>query len=1000
MTYKRHEVCRASAGTGKTYQLTARYLRLLRGGADPGTILATTFTRKAAGEILGRVFARLVSVIRDARDRARLAKEIAAPLTEADCRDMLRRVVEAMPRLAIGTLDSFFHRIAQCFALELALPPAAQLLDSRGPEATQLRLEAIEAMLGDDDLPAMLSLLRRVHHDAARRVTDAIHDVISDFHRAYLDAPRREQWILPPMPGLLEPDAAQHAIDALTAFDCDWPDNRWRTAFGKLIAAAHAGDWEAVITGGLGVKWPDDTYYGNPFPAPLAEVMHPIMLHARAAAYQRYADQTLAYYDLLRKFDGHYERLRAQRGAMLFESVTRKLAHVLPTLGDDVMLDVYYRLDGRVRHLLLDEFQDTNPDQWAILEPIAREVTSDESEDRSFYCVGDVKQAIHGWRGGCVELFGHIEQTLAGGIEPTPMDLSQRSSQVVLDAVNRVFTQLPTCAALADHTAVATEWAAQFAAHHTAHPARAGYVRLEVAPPDEDGDTAGGEGETSAPPGGFLQFVAQRVAKLHRADPRRSIGVLVERNVTVGAMLFELHRLGVDASAEGRSPIAGLPAVAAVLSALTWADHPGDRACAFHVARSPLGELVGLAQPDDAAAARVALQLRRRLIDEGYAAVIADWTRKLAPACDAAQLDGLEQLAELAERYEPTATTRASDFVRYVRGTDLARDSAARVRIVTIHGAKGLTFDAAVLAELDRGMDLSSKLLVDRDDPLSPVKSVCVAPKHEVRACFPALDAIAQRQARRELSEELCKLYVSMTRPKHGLYLFVRAQRKGARNLTSGRIVLQALTGQPRPPAEHAVLYESGNAGWMRHDRRDGDAPPAPQPPIRLNLRGGERTWTSVSPSSLEHGGRVSTTDLLRVRPHAGRVYGSRVHELLAAVEYLDESADFPEELREILERPTIRAVLSRNGATELWRERTFVVRDGDRLLRGTFDRVAFHAGGATIIDFKTDTKPDVDRYRPQVDAYRRALAKLRGLDPSAIACKLVFVGTGEVVAV
>lgn len=86
-----HQVVRASAGAGKTYQLTTRYLDLLVRREPPQQILATTFTRKAAGEVLGRVLGRLASACADPSQREQLAAALNQPeLSQSDCLGMLR----------------------------------------------------------------------------------------------------------------------------------------------------------------------------------------------------------------------------------------------------------------------------------------------------------------------------------------------------------------------------------------------------------------------------------------------------------------------------------------------------------------------------------------------------------------------------------------------------------------------------------------------------------------------------------------------------------------------------------------------------------------------------------------------------------------------------------------------------------------------------------------------------------------------------------------------
>lgn len=108
----------ASAGTGKTYQLTGRFIRLLAMGVKPGAILATTFTRKAAGEILGRVLTRLASAALDAGECSKLSTAIEHPLAPSDAARLLRAVVEELPRIAVLTIDAFFARLVSAYALE------------------------------------------------------------------------------------------------------------------------------------------------------------------------------------------------------------------------------------------------------------------------------------------------------------------------------------------------------------------------------------------------------------------------------------------------------------------------------------------------------------------------------------------------------------------------------------------------------------------------------------------------------------------------------------------------------------------------------------------------------------------------------------------------------------------------------------------------------------------------------------------------------------------
>ena len=115
----------------------------------------------------------------------------------------------------------------------------------------------------------------------------------------------------------------------------------------------------------------------------------------------------------------------------------------LKTIANQWTTDRFsFRLDNQIQHLLLDEFQDTSPVQWSIVRPFAKSVTESEVGGRSFFCVGDMKQAIYGWRGGVAEIFDLVETQL-DNLQPTePLLKSFRSSPVVIEFVNEVFSKV------------------------------------------------------------------------------------------------------------------------------------------------------------------------------------------------------------------------------------------------------------------------------------------------------------------------------------------------------------------------------------------------------------------------------------------------------------------------------------------------------------------------------------------------------------------------------
>ena len=229
-------------------------------------------------------------------------------------------------------------------------------------------------------------------------------------------------------------------------------------------------------------------YSRVPIPRGVIDVYRPLIVHARAELVGRVIRQTGATFELLQRFDHHYTRLRQAHRVLLFSDLPHKLAHDLPELGDALLTEMYYRLDTRVSHACSStEFQDTqHAEQWNVLKPFAQEIASHRDGSRTFFCVGDVKQAIYGWRGGMAEIFDQLETdlNLPHG-HAHKLNKSYRSSPAILETVNQLFGTLTTNEAVLGAPAdVIADWAGRFEAHSTAHGKRAGYVELITSPVD------------------------------------------------------------------------------------------------------------------------------------------------------------------------------------------------------------------------------------------------------------------------------------------------------------------------------------------------------------------------------------------------------------------------------------------------------------------------------------------------------------------------------------
>ncbi|MCL4207715.1 MAG: UvrD-helicase domain-containing protein [Pirellulaceae bacterium] len=1048
-----HLLIRASAGTGKTFQLSNRFLELLRRRVASDHILATTFTRKAAGEILDRVILRLAEAASDDKKRTELRGFTGGKrFGRDDCLMLLETVMQHLHRLRIGTLDSFFSLVARSFGLELGLPPGWQIIDELVDQ--RLRREAIHSVLSGGDAAELRTLIQLLTKgEASRGVSQVIRETVDGLYNLYLGT-EAEAWHRIPRSKPLDPVELAETLEALRGTEL--PNQRMQTARDADYARAVQENWDGFLTTGLAKKVAEGeaVFASKPIPDDAVAIYQRLIEHVRAELVGRVALQTEASYRLLTKFHAEYVRLKHRHRAMRFEDVTRRLAE----LRDVVELDrMAFRLDSRIDHVLLDEFQDTSPEQWRVIQPLAERVTS--GERTSFFCVGDVKQAIYGWRGGVAEIFDAIDLQL-DGLEPLSLNISYRSSPAVIETVNRVFAGIADHPNLRQAGKAVRRWCERFESHRTARERLPGYTELQTAPLAD---------ESQAQREATLDFAARRIADLVREAPGRSVGVLVRKNETVGKLIFRLRGHHVLASEEGGNPLTDSAAVLIVLSALRMADHPADTVACFHLAHSPLADVVGMNDyRDSAMAAQSAARLRQRLVSEGYGPTVLDWARRLSAHCNRRELSRLQQLVEMAYSYDGAATLRADDFVQHVRVTRVADPVPADVRVMTVHQAKGLEFDIVVLPELDADLvGQPDAFVIDRPDVVGPIRRVCRYTSQMVQDLMPAdVQQMFAEATDREVTESLCVLYVALTRAVHALHMIVPPSKPNEKTFprTFAGLLRIALSGGG-PAAPDSVLFQHGQPDWYRHGA-PGDRPAAagstPQAdalvqPVRIQLAESDGTprrgWERVSPSGLEGGSLVQITKLLTAETKsAAFLQGQLMHAWFEQIEWIDElvpdderlqavAADIlagagsgqlnlPEQIRRfrtLIADPAIAGILSRsryaNGRNlefppavcgdlsaggllpQVQNERGFAYCDGAQLVQGFIDRlVLLHRGdrivAAEILDYKTDTVDRSDSealaakiafYTPQMQAYRAAVARLTHLAPERVAARLIF---------
>lgn len=1063
---------RASAGTGKTFQLTNRLLQIILSGQDVDSILASTFTRKAAGEIMHRVLQRLAQGCLDDCVRQDLSQHLQdVDTSAAACLAALRRVTRSIHRLRIGTLDSFFAQVARTFSLEMGLPPGWTPLDPL--LESQVQLGAIGQMLDNHDRPTLVSLVRMLSKgESTRQISEQIRQTVASGYTIFR-ATEPEAWEQLPLPTPPSEKAVDSALLTLQQTPITSKSGAVHKGAQKQLEAlyllASIGDWEALINHGVyaNIDADEPTYYSNPIPDSLVTALRLLAERAASELLPIRRNQTLASYKLLEAYDNEYSATLRRRRALAFYDVSFFLARWMMqgasgTAGASrlaserlVSSRLAFRMDCNVQHLLLDEFQDTAPEQWQILQPLAVPLGGAASSDRSFFCVGDTKQAIYGWRGGVAEIFDSVGQAIAD-MRQTEMSESFRSSPEVMQSVNEVFFNLPQHSNYSNCDAVATRWSAAFPEHRTARSQLAGYVRLQNGP-KPDKDVPADQRQTI-----FLEFTARQIAEL-TSHSAASIGVLFRTNADVGRMISLLRELGVSASQDGGNPLSDSVAVELILSLLHLADHPGDGSCAFHVGTSPLAEWLPFSsgsEPD-----KLAHWFRTLVARCGLGKAIAQVADQVADHLSWWDQHRLEQLIRAAHEFQPSYQGRLRDFEEAILRARVALPTEAQVKVMTVHKSKGLEFDAVFLPDLDVDLSPSNNLYVLRgSDPCRAPDGVLRYMNARLQSLLPDDWQLAFRQEKeRGINESLCLLYVAMTRARQALYLTARPN--SGQPLQKLGSLLQSTLGQGQRTTEpEAVLYELGNPAWYE---RDASAPSAsagepaadatvPNVDLRLQLRTDRasapaRGLRVAAPSSLLPAHQAIPLVRAFSATHSiGSTHGRLVHAFFEQVIWLEDYRYDPQPLRrvalasvepealrhlsmdkvllefaELLKLACVRAALSRQryqqklfgqvpDAVEIDNERAVSLIVGDKLITGTIDRLAVLMKGgrpyaAEIFDFKTDQVDSrnphewlsqrVEHHRPQLEIYAQVVADLFNLPRQRIATHLIMLASDDLVS-
>jgi ATP-dependent helicase/nuclease subunit A len=467
----------ANAGSGKTQVLVHRVIRLLLDGTLPERILCITFTNAAAAEMSKRLFRDLGEWI--AVDDAALLEKIGAltgekrdSISVPRARRLFASALDAPGGLKIQTIHAFCERLLQRFPIEAGVVPgfgvlseqsAAELLSAAGRlvltgEVSDAEAESIRTVVRYAGAQAFDELLKELlkRPDLARQFADA------ESRRRALEAVLR-----------LSPGTTLQSIAELAVAGMDRP------AYARAAAALDklgnsAGKLARLIRAAITGLSPDRAFAAlrsmcltkegelrqNFPPVRLARADRAAALFLRSELdrllplFERYRaaavlEASTALLHLGAKIIGNYERAKRALGSYDYDDLIFKSRGLFASPAHRGW--ILYKLDAGIDHILIDEAQDTSPEQWQIIQNLTEDFFAGAGARgetvRTVFAVGDEKQSIFSFQGADPRFFqamrGYFARRIreAGStLEQVPLTVSFRSTQTVLEAVDAVFT--------------------------------------------------------------------------------------------------------------------------------------------------------------------------------------------------------------------------------------------------------------------------------------------------------------------------------------------------------------------------------------------------------------------------------------------------------------------------------------------------------------------------------------------------------------------------------
>ena len=1006
----------ANAGSGKTTTLVDRVARLLLRRVRPGEILCVTYTKAAAAEMQARLFEKLGQwAVADDRD---LSKSLAdldgrdpATLTAADlseARRLFANALETPGGLKIQTIHAFCEKLLKRFPLEAGVSPSFRVLENEAALALShaAREDLARAAMADADGPIGAAYA----HFAVELDWKSFHDLLGKIEsergklNAYVAAVAAGT---APGPHALTGADPDRTPDDIEGDFLDWIDGAEWEGVAEAMATGSANDqkiaacMDAVVPGEWSIAAMAPVFLtqaGEPRKslgtrsAPPEAVAFLVDLQLKYLAVRdtlraaRVADDTIKALTLASAHAGLYETAKRRQGALDFSDLVVKTVELLTKRANAAW--VLFKLDGGIEHVLIDEAQDTAPDQWEIFKALTaeffagsgaerREPVRADTPARSVFVVGDQKQSIYSFQGARPERLLKEAQAYAATVtealgpdafRQVPLETSFRSTEEVLSFVDAAFEGPERTRALVGDLGDITVHAPARLGQHGAVDLWPLFEDPVVedrpawnAPVDKDGHFSGRKRLAQALARDIRRQVETGAAVHDRSGlrPARYGDFLIlvrRRDATFEEIIRALKTEGVPVAGADRLKLSSHIVFDDLIAVARFVLYPDDDLSLAEILRSPFCDIPDFGEPhslyplaDKAArGGRTLWRALRQRADEH-----PQWRRArdlLQAALDDRDRDPFAFFSGLLNRVDETGRSgRARILARLGREAEEAIDETLaqvlaaedrggvdletclalleaadvevkremegarnEVRVMTVHGAKGLEAPVVILPDTtSRAKPQGPTLMpVALGDDSNDGEGWLMCPGRTADDCAASA---AARQARvdRTDAESLRLLYVALTRARDRIVVMGRALKRPDAGFEEGSWwSVIAETIQRLDATRPGAVRDIGD-GVLRFGVDPGTAPliaaaetatrfvpdwarraPEPAPGVRL-----------ASPSQMAEALRIPAPSPLAASNGLGRFRrGDLIHRLLERLPEI-EPVDRPDAAVRILAR-------------------------------------------------------------------------------------------------